>query len=213
MSICGAKYTLSRPIVLKALLGRGRRGGFILAVLLGVLSANVAGHEIPGDVTIQAWLKPEGQRLRLVVRVPLVAMRDMDTGQAGQGRGNSRHRPGGSHAPRRSDALGGRAGGPVRRGRAPGLAHRRRRPRLLAVRSIVRDIVRGGPGARHRATATGRHGIAVERRDARCSLRVRHPIGPVALLDQLEAESTGAADEYRPAAGAAERRGACLRPP
>ena len=64
--------------MLKALLGRGRRGGFILAVLLGVLSANVAGHEIPGDVTIQAWLKPEGQRLRLVVRVPLVAMRDME---------------------------------------------------------------------------------------------------------------------------------------
>jgi len=50
----------------------------LLAVLLGVLSANVAGHEIPVDVTIQAWLKPEGQRLRFVVRVPLVAMRDME---------------------------------------------------------------------------------------------------------------------------------------
>jgi HupE / UreJ protein len=64
--------------VLKAILSSGRRRGLLLAVLLGVLSANVAGHEIPGDVTIQAWLKPEGQRLRFVVRVPLVAMRDME---------------------------------------------------------------------------------------------------------------------------------------
>ena len=48
------------------------------AVLLVGLSANVAAHEIPGDVTIQAWMKPEGQHLRLLVRVPLVAMRDIN---------------------------------------------------------------------------------------------------------------------------------------
>jgi hypothetical protein len=40
--------------------------------------ATVRAHEIPNQVTIRAFLKPEGQRLRLVVRVPLVAMRDMD---------------------------------------------------------------------------------------------------------------------------------------
>jgi hypothetical protein len=34
-------------------------------------------HEIPARVTILAFVKPEGQRLRLVVRVPLEAMRDM----------------------------------------------------------------------------------------------------------------------------------------
>jgi hypothetical protein len=49
-----------------------------LAALLAVLSTIVAAHEIPGDVTIQAWLKPEGQRLRFLVRVPLIAMRDMN---------------------------------------------------------------------------------------------------------------------------------------
>ena len=54
------------------------RGGLFLAVLLGILSANVAAHELPGDVTVQAWLKPEGQRLRFIVRVPLIAMRDME---------------------------------------------------------------------------------------------------------------------------------------
>jgi HupE / UreJ protein len=37
-----------------------------------------SAHDIPNDVTIQTFLKPEGQRLRLAVRVPLQAMRDMD---------------------------------------------------------------------------------------------------------------------------------------
>jgi hypothetical protein len=50
----------------------------LVAGLVASLCTNVAAHEIPGDVTIQAWLKPEGQRLRVLVRVPLVAMRDMN---------------------------------------------------------------------------------------------------------------------------------------
>jgi HupE/UreJ protein len=45
--------------------------------------ATVAAHEIPNDVTVQTMLKPEGQRLRLLVRVPLVAMRDMAFPQRG----------------------------------------------------------------------------------------------------------------------------------
>jgi hypothetical protein len=49
-----------------------------LAALVLWLAAPVAAHDIPNDVTIQALLKPEGQRLRLLVRVPLQAMRDMD---------------------------------------------------------------------------------------------------------------------------------------
>lgn len=49
-----------------------------LTVLTGCLWAHpAAAHEIPNDVTIQAFVKPEGQRLRLLVRVPLIAMRDM----------------------------------------------------------------------------------------------------------------------------------------
>jgi hypothetical protein len=62
--------------VLRRFLGGAR---VVLATgLLVSLCTNVAAHEIPGDVTIQAWLKPEGQRLRVLVRVPLVAMRDMN---------------------------------------------------------------------------------------------------------------------------------------
>jgi hypothetical protein len=37
-----------------------------------------SAHDIPNDVTIQTFVKPEGRTLRLVVRVPLQAMRDMD---------------------------------------------------------------------------------------------------------------------------------------
>jgi hypothetical protein len=62
--------------VLRRFLG-GARVAAAAAVLVS-LCTNVAAHEIPGDVAIQAWLKPEGQRLRLLVRVPLVAMRDMN---------------------------------------------------------------------------------------------------------------------------------------
>jgi hypothetical protein len=47
----------------------------IVFLLYGVV---LRAHEIPNDVTVQAFLKPEGQRVRLLVRVPLLAMRDMD---------------------------------------------------------------------------------------------------------------------------------------
>lgn len=36
------------------------------------------GHEIPNDVTIRSFVKPEGTTLRLLVRTPLEAMRDVD---------------------------------------------------------------------------------------------------------------------------------------
>ena len=51
----------------------------ILSVAL-VLVAQPAGpraHEIPNDVVVHAFLRPEGQRLRLLVRAPIAAMRDI----------------------------------------------------------------------------------------------------------------------------------------
>jgi HupE/UreJ protein len=36
-----------------------------------------AAHDVPADVTVQAFLKPEGPRLRLLVRTPLAALRDV----------------------------------------------------------------------------------------------------------------------------------------
>ena len=45
----------------------------------------VRAHDIPRDVTVQALLVPEGQRLHLLVRVPLIAMRDVDYPTRGVG--------------------------------------------------------------------------------------------------------------------------------
>jgi hypothetical protein len=47
------------------------------ALALGA-GVRLAAHDIPNDVTVQTFVKPEGARLRLLVRVPLQAMRDMD---------------------------------------------------------------------------------------------------------------------------------------
>ena len=38
---------------------------------------SIAAHEVPQRVAVIAFVKPEGQRLRVVVRVPLESMRDM----------------------------------------------------------------------------------------------------------------------------------------
>ncbi|MFQ5742799.1 MAG: HupE/UreJ family protein [Acidobacteriota bacterium] len=59
--------------------------GALLAALILTLPAVSPAHQIPADVTVQAFVKPEGQRLRLLVRVPLVAMRDIDFPQRGPG--------------------------------------------------------------------------------------------------------------------------------
>ena len=48
-----------------------------------VIAASVPGvaHEIPNAIIVQAFLKPEGDRLRFLVRVPLQAMSDIDVPQ------------------------------------------------------------------------------------------------------------------------------------
>jgi hypothetical protein len=46
-----------------------------LAILVAV---NAAAHDIPSDVTVHAFVKPGGKRLRMLIRVPLGAMRDVD---------------------------------------------------------------------------------------------------------------------------------------
>jgi hypothetical protein len=49
------------------------------------LAGAAAAHDIPNDVTVQAFFKPSGQRLRLLVRVPLKAMRDIVFPERGPG--------------------------------------------------------------------------------------------------------------------------------
>jgi hypothetical protein len=58
-----------------------------VAVVLACLLAPVlaGAHEIPNEVTVHAFLKPDGTRLVLLVRAPLSAMRDMDVPVKGPG--------------------------------------------------------------------------------------------------------------------------------
>ncbi len=56
-----------------------------LAAALVVWATGLKAHDLPTDVLVQAFVKPEGQRLRLVVRVPLVAMGDVDYPTRGPG--------------------------------------------------------------------------------------------------------------------------------
>ena len=70
---------------------RARGAGGALAVaavaagLLLALPAQPVAHDIPADVTVQAFVAPQGERLRLLVRVPLEAMRDFIFPQRGPG--------------------------------------------------------------------------------------------------------------------------------
>jgi hypothetical protein len=50
-----------------------------------VLAAPASAHDVPDAVTVHAFLKPEGTRLRLLVRVPLQAVRDVDIPRRGPG--------------------------------------------------------------------------------------------------------------------------------
>jgi hypothetical protein len=55
-----------------------------LLLLVGSPSISVA-HDIPKSVTVLAFIRPSGDRLRLVVRVPLEAMRDVNFPLRGPG--------------------------------------------------------------------------------------------------------------------------------
>lgn len=56
----------------------------VFAVLC-LFAANSYAHDIPADITIHSFLKPQGQNLRFLVRVPLKAMRDIEFPKRGPG--------------------------------------------------------------------------------------------------------------------------------
>jgi hypothetical protein len=67
---------------------RGPLPGFRLllaALLVAAVPAAAPAHEIPRDVTVRAFVRAEGGTLRLVVRVPLEAMRDIEFPVRGPG--------------------------------------------------------------------------------------------------------------------------------
>ena len=61
----------------------GRAFSALALALLTTLPG--AAHEIPADVRVQAYVKPEGRTLQLLMRVPLTAMREVDVPKRGPG--------------------------------------------------------------------------------------------------------------------------------
>jgi hypothetical protein len=50
----------------------------LVMTLLAAASVSLPAHEIPNEVTVQTFLKPEGNRLRFLVRAPMKALRDVE---------------------------------------------------------------------------------------------------------------------------------------
>src|SRR5580692_9356988 len=54
-----------------------RRFVLLLAALV-LWTVPVSAHDIPSDVTVQAFVKPQGHTLRLLVRLPLKTVMDVE---------------------------------------------------------------------------------------------------------------------------------------
>src|SRR5215831_6252141 len=65
---------------------RGTRGTRFLCLLCFLwFLLSLYAHDISADITIQAFIKPEGQHLHYLVRVPMKAMRDIEFPKRGPG--------------------------------------------------------------------------------------------------------------------------------
>ena len=72
VSLFNGHGTAAIPVAVRVLLY------LALAGLVAVVPLDGAyAHDIPRDITVRAFVKPEGQRLYLLVRVPLEAMQDV----------------------------------------------------------------------------------------------------------------------------------------
>src|ERR1700730_4868894 len=57
----------------------------LLVPLFVALPYGTSAHDIPTDVTVQMYIRPAGDRLNVIVRVPLKAMRDFEFPERGPG--------------------------------------------------------------------------------------------------------------------------------
>lgn len=62
-----------------------RAAAIVVALALLMPSWSGEAHEIPADVTLQSFVKPDGDRLRMLLRLPLVSLRDYDFDVVGPG--------------------------------------------------------------------------------------------------------------------------------
>jgi hypothetical protein len=75
------------PIDEPSLRRTARRAMFATALGLALVvpSGGLGAHEVPANVAVQIYVRPEGSRLRLLVRAPLNAMRDLNFPLRGPG--------------------------------------------------------------------------------------------------------------------------------
>lgn len=57
----------------------------VATVLAAIGSYDLVAHDVPTDVRVQTFIKPEGQRLNVLVRVPLRAILDVEIPKRGPG--------------------------------------------------------------------------------------------------------------------------------
>jgi hypothetical protein len=58
--------------------GRPLAAVFGVLALMALLAIRLAAHDIPADTTVRAFIKPDGQLLHFLVRVPMASINDID---------------------------------------------------------------------------------------------------------------------------------------
>src|SRR5262249_4775634 len=76
-------YSSRTPVIIHA--SKSGNQLFSILAMLCALPFALAAHDIPNDVTAQLFIKPEGQHLNVLVRVPLKSIRDVVFPQRGNG--------------------------------------------------------------------------------------------------------------------------------
>ena len=181
----------------------------IAAAMLALAPAPSSAHDIPASVVVQAFVRPQGDHLRLLVRVPLAAMRDVEFPL----------RDGGLlDLPRADRSLRDAAIAMAREGhractKATPRSARRRWP---ACACRCRPIARSRPIDSALAGVTGpplaaRHDAVLEPGDARRPVRVPDPVRPIDVLDPPGAGAARGPRRHRAALPASRGRGARVR--
>ena len=210
-SVSGTSKPVYRLACRRAGIASRRRlhyGGAIFArswrLLACVLPCAARAHDIPNDVRVQMFVKPAGDRLQLLVRVPLAAMREVDVPRA-------RPRLPRSRARRRRAA---RRGQPVDRRQRRGL---RGRHRVSPTRSSSTRAYRShptGPSASYEEALAHLKGPRLpESMDLYWNQQLldvlfEYPdrVGRIRLLDPSAARAAGTAGRDHAALPAAGRR-------
>lgn len=72
------RLTESRQIILRACIA-------LFLCLLAILAPPAIAHDLPGEMRVHAFVKPEGDRLHVLVRIPLALLLNVDLPKQGPG--------------------------------------------------------------------------------------------------------------------------------